>query len=99
MSDEFVDENAPWPLWRPLVGTALGALALIAYAIASPVGRLDSWHSEGLYGQLVGRAMLAYAVLYFPAYSRRGLPWRLGSFALLCGASILGAMLATTARV
>ena len=82
--DEFVDENLPWPVWRPILGTLTGALALALYSFAAPIATSDTAMTLG---GLAGRTAIVFAILYFPAYSRRGWAWRLGAFAMLLGAA------------
>ncbi|RYD90978.1 MAG: hypothetical protein EOP61_28470 [Sphingomonadales bacterium] len=84
---EFVDENLPWPLWRPVLGTIVGCIALMAVSIAAPVVTRDT---ASLVGAACGRAALAFTILYFPAYSRRGWAWRICAFALFVGAAFVG---------
>ncbi len=80
--DEFIDENLPWPVWRPIVGTLVGAILLAIVAFASPIATTDT---ASALGGVAGRTAIVFAILYFPAYSRRGWPWRLAAFALLLG--------------
>lgn len=91
---EFVDENLPWPLWRPIAGTLAGALVLVAWSLASPV---DSVASATL-GSMLGRTALVFVPLYFPAYSRRGWGWKIGAFALLLGTAWLTNNIAVSSR-
>lgn len=88
MSDQFIDENAAWPLWRPLLGTVAGALVLMFWCSFSPVD-VSLPYSDMAYGALFGRTALIFGLLYFPAYSRRGWPWRIAAFLILFAAAFV----------
>jgi hypothetical protein len=80
-SDDFEDENALWPVWRPLLGTFLAILLLGVLAIGG-AQYLPATLAE-LAGYITGQVILVYAVLYFTALRRRDVMWKFGAFGLL----------------